>query len=303
MVGRIEDNDLLYLVISSNAFGSLASVGDVELHNRSGGIVRLADLAKIEMGAVPQWLLVDVNGQPAVTFDIFQQDRADSLVVAKEIEGKLTAFMKTQPKTVTLEKWYDQTQLARSSIAALEEAIAIGLIFAGIVILAFLRNWRVALTAMLVVPLSIAITALVLSVLGMTLDIMTLGGIAAAIGLLIDDVIVMIEHIARRAGVPGLDQPNATVLSAAREFLSPLLGSSFATIVIFLPLAFLSGVTGAFFKFLAVTMASALAISFCSLPLRPRSWPGVSSTLRDGLTLSTATRLGCGAIMPGYCAA
>jgi multidrug efflux pump subunit AcrB len=79
---------------------------------------------------------------------------------------------------------------------------------------------------------------------------------------LIDDVIVMVEHIARRAGVPGLDQPQATVLLAAREFFAPLLGSSLATIVIFVPLAFLSGVTGAFFKFLALTMASALVISY-----------------------------------------
>lgn len=96
----------------------------------------------------------------------------------------------------------------------------------------------------------------------MSFNIMTLGGIAAAIGLLIDDVIVMIEHIARRAGAPGLEQPQATVLLAAREFFVPLLGSSLATIVIFVPLAFLSGVTGAFFKFLALTMASALVISY-----------------------------------------
>ena len=115
---------------------------------------------------------------------------------------------------------------------------------------------------MLVVPLSVLITVLLLSALGMSFNIMTLGGVAAAIGLLIDDVIVMIEHIARRAGAPGVEQPNATVLPAAREFFSPLLGSSLATIIIFLPLAALSGVTGAFFKFLALTMVSALVISY-----------------------------------------
>ena len=114
----------------------------------------------------------------------------------------------------------------------------------------------------MVVPLSVLITVLLLSVLGMTFNIMTLGGIAAAIGLLIDDVIVMIEHIARRAGVPGIENPQATVLTAAREFLSPLFGSSLATIIVFAPLAFLSGITGAFFKFLSLTMASALVISF-----------------------------------------
>jgi multidrug efflux pump subunit AcrB len=261
-VGRLEDNDLLYLTVSDNAFASAGSVGDVELRNSNGGIVRLRDIAKVTMGAVPQWLLVDDNGQPAVTFDVFQQDSADSLSLEKEVAARLATFMKTQPKSIHLYKWYDQTELVRSSIAAVEEAIGIGLVFAALVILAFLRNWRATAVAMLVVPLSVLITVLLLSVLGMSFNIMTLGGVAAAIGLLIDDVIVMIEQIARRAGVPGLDQPHATVLLAAREFFSPLLGSSLATIIIFLPLAFLSGVTGAFFKFLALTMASALVISY-----------------------------------------
>jgi multidrug efflux pump subunit AcrB len=261
-VGRLEDNDLLYLTISNNAFVSRASVDNVELRDSGGGVIRLGDIAKVSMGSVPQWLLVDDNGRPAVTFDVYQQDNADSLSLATAVADRLAAFMKTQPKSIHLYKWYDQTELVRSSIGAVEEAILIGLAFAGLVIFGFLRNWRVTLVAMIVVPLSVLTTVLLLSLLGMTFNIMTLGGIAAAIGLLIDDVIVMIEHIARRAGVPGLVDANATVLSAAREFLPPLFGSSLATIIIFLPLGFLSGVTGAFFKFLAVTMASALIISW-----------------------------------------
>ena len=260
-VGRLEDNDLMFLAIANNAFTSIRSVRNVVLHTGQNGIVRLADLAKISMGTVPQWLLVDDDGKPAVTFDVYQQDTADSLTLAGEVAKKLSVFMKTQPKAIHLYKWYDQTQLVGSSIAALEEAILIGLVFAGIVLFAFLRNWRVTLVAMMVVPLSVLITVLLLSLLGMTFNIMTLGGIAAAIGLLIDDVIVMIEHIARRTGVPGIEDPHKTVLTAAREFLSPLLGSSLATIIIFIPLAFLSGITGAFFKFLSLTMASALIIS------------------------------------------
>jgi multidrug efflux pump subunit AcrB len=261
-VGRLEDNDLLYLAINNNAFTSIDSVRDVALHTGSDGIVRLGDIAKVTMGSVPQWMLVDDNGKPAVTFDVYQQDSADSLSLAKEVQQRLDAFMKSQPGSIELYKWYDQTQLVSSSIAALEEAILIGLVFAALVLLAFLRDWRVTLVAVMVVPLSVLITVLLLSLLGMTLNIMTLGGIAAAIGLLIDDVIVMIEHIARRAGVPDIENPGATVLSAAREFLSPLFASSLATIIVFAPLAFLSGITGAFFRFLSLTMASALVISF-----------------------------------------
>ncbi len=274
-VGRLEDNDLLYLAIDNNAFESVKSVRNVVLRTGSDGIVRLADIAKVELGSVPQWLLVEDNGQPAVTIDVYQQDSADSLSLARAVSDRLDVFMKTQPDAIHLYKWYDQTELVRSSIAAVEEAIFIGLVFAGIVILAFLRNWRVTLVAMMVVPLSVLITVLLLSVLGMTFNIMTLGGLAAAIGLLIDDVVVMIEHIARRAGVPGLEQAHAAVLLAAKEFLAPLFGSSLATIIIFIPLAFLSGVTGAFFKFLSLTMASALVISYIltafTVPLLARS--------------------------------
>jgi multidrug efflux pump subunit AcrB len=261
-VGRLEDNDLLYLTVSNNAFTSIESVRDIALRTGKGGIVRLSEIAKVSMGSVPTWLLVDDNGRPAVTFDVYQQDRADSLSLGERVSRRLDAFMKTQPKSIRLYKWYDQTELVRSSISALEEAILIGLGFAAIVLLGFLRNSRVTLVAMLIVPMSVMSTVLLLRALGMSFNIMTLGGIAAAIGLLIDDAIVIIEHIARRTGRPGLEDPHAGVLQAAREFLSPLLGSSLATTIIFIPLAFLSGVAGAFFKFLSLTMASALIISF-----------------------------------------
>ena len=261
-VGRLEDNDLLYLTVSNNAFDSVAAVANVKLRNGNGGIVRLGDIARVAMGSMPRWLLVDENGRPAVTVDVYQQDDADSLALEKEVQRRLVGFMKTQLQSIHFYKWYDQTQLIRSSIGAVAEAIGIGLVFAAAVVFGFLRNWRVTLVAMMVVPLSLLITILLLTVMGMSFNIMTLGGIAAAIGLLIDDAIVMIEHIARRAGIPGLAEPQRTVLVAAREFFSPLLGSGLATIIIFLPLASLSGVTGAFFKFLALTMSSALIISY-----------------------------------------
>ena len=262
-VGKIEDNELLYLAIANSSFTSVQSVADVALRTGQGRLVRLGDIAQVTMGSQPQWLLVNANsGQPAVTFDVFQQDSADSISLAKEVQARLDTFMKTQPKSIKFVKWYDQTELVGSSIAAVQEAILIGLVFAAIVIWAFLRNWRTTLVAMLIVPMSVAITIQLLSVLGMSFNIMTLGGVAAAIGLLIDDAIVMIEQIARRCGVPGLHEPKRVVLGSAREFLAPLTGSSLATIVMFIPLAFLGGVTGAFFKFLSLTMASSLIISY-----------------------------------------
>ncbi|MHB8744359.1 MAG: efflux RND transporter permease subunit [Sulfuricaulis sp.] len=261
-MGRLEDNDLLYLVLTNNQFRSIRSVRDVTLRTKNGDIVRLGNIAKVEMGSIPQWLLVDDDGQPSVNIDVFQQDNADSPTLKKEVVSKLDAFMKEAPKGIIVHKWYDQTDLVSSSIRAMEEAIVIGLIFAACVVLGFLRNWRAALVAMITVPMSVLTTCVLLIAFGMTFNIMTLGGIAAAIGLLIDDAIVMVEHISRRAGAPGLDQPQRAVLGAAREFLAPLTGSSSATIIMFIPLAFLSGLTGAFFKFLSITMASSLIISY-----------------------------------------
>ena len=274
-IGRLEDNGRLYLSLENNAFTTVQSIREVTLRTPKGGLVRLEDLGEITMGSVPQWLLVKDNGKPAVTIDVYQQDNADSLKLAKGVDAAVNTFMHVQPGSVHLYKWYDQTELVRSSIGAVEEAILIGLVLAALVVLGFLRNWRVAAVALTIVPLSVAVTVLLLYVLGMTFNIMTLGGIAAAIGLLIDDAIVMIEHIARRAGAPGLEHPKDAVLPAAREFLSPLFGSSLATIIVFVPLAFLSGITGAFFKFLSLTMASALIISFALtaliVPLLARS--------------------------------
>lgn len=275
-VGRLEDNDLLYLVIGNNAFTSIASVADMAIKTPKGGVIRLADLGSVKMGSVPQWLLIDNNGKPAVTVDVYQQKEADALTLQKEVDARLRDFMKSQPRSIRLIKWYDQTELVRSSINAVEEAILIGIAFAAFVIWGFLRNWRVTAVAMAIVPASVLVTVLILYALGLSFNIMTLGGVAAAIGLLIDDAIVMIEHIARRSGAPGIDDPKQTVLQAAREFLSPLFGSSLATIIIFIPLAFLSGVTGAFFKFLSLTMASALIISLILtalvVPLLARSF-------------------------------
>src|SRR5207249_527595 len=141
-------------------------------------------------------------------------------------------------------------------------AILIGMVLAAFVLLIFLRDWKVTLIATLTVPAVLAATILLLYVLKMSFNIMTLGGMAAAVGLIIDDGIVMVEHIVRRVRGFREGDPRSRALGAAREFTNPLAGSSAATIIIFTPLAFLSGVAGAFFKALSLTMASSLVISF-----------------------------------------
>jgi multidrug efflux pump subunit AcrB len=261
-IGHIQDNDLLYLMFANNGLTGLQSIRDITLRTAQNGIVRLADLGTVTNGVMPRQYLVVDQGKPSVEINVYQQSSADVVALQNEVAKKLAAFMKTQSKSIHLVKWYDQTQLVSSSVAAVQEGIVIGLLLAGLVVLYFLRNWRATLVTMIIVPMAVTTTALLLYVLGMSFNMMTLGGLAASIGLLIDDVIVMIEQIARRAGTPGLANPQSAVLEAAKEFLKPLTGSSLATIVIFIPLAFLSGVTGAFFRYLSLTMAVALIISY-----------------------------------------
>ena len=261
VVGRMQDHDKLLLLAVDNTLTGLQQVRDTVIQAGPGGVVRIGDVADVIDGATPQWTRVGEDGRAAVQFAVYQQPTANSVAIAGAVRQALASY--TMPPGVTLAQWYDQSTLITASSASVRDAILIGLGLAGLVLLAFLRSLRVTLVAMIVVPATLATTVLLLSLLGLTFNIMTLGGIAAAVGLVIDDVITMLEHLARRAGAAGLDgDPADTVLPAGREFLPPLTGSSMATLLVFLPLVFLTGVTGAFFKALSLTMAAALLISY-----------------------------------------
>ncbi len=259
-VGRIEDHDLLYLLLDSNALRSLDDVKNIVVRGGPGGVVRLSDVADIRHGVVPQYVDVSANGKQAVTVLLFQQRDSNSVAIASEARSALAGFAPQIPPGVFLSKWYDQSTLVLAAASSVRDAILIGVVLAAFVLLFFLRSWRITLLAILIVPASLAAAVLVLSLLRMSFNIMTLGGLAASVGLVIDDVIVMIEHLARRAGGIADDGQNR-VLDAGAEFLKPLCGSSAATLIVFAPLGFLSGVTGAFFKALSITMAATLVAS------------------------------------------
>ena len=262
-VGQLQDNHKLYLVTADHSIGNTAAVGDVVVRSDLQGIVRVRDVSTVQDGVVPQWIRVVEDGKPAVLFNVYEQPDGNAVQIAAAVQAKLASFK--LPVSVRMVNWYDQSELVTRSAGSVRDAVLIGLLLAAIVLILFLRSWRLTLIAVLVVPATLAAAILALGVLGMSFNIMTLGGIAAAVGLLIDDVIVMVEHIARRAGARtagGATVGNAVVLPASREFLRPLTGSSLATLIVFLPLSFLSGVTGAFSQALSITMAAALAISY-----------------------------------------
>jgi CzcA family heavy metal efflux pump len=274
-VGRLEDHYKLYLAIADTRLLNAEQIGMTVLKTGGNGLIHLEDVADVRKSVTPQWIKVNADGHDAVLFQIYQQPGANSVQIAKDIRARLASFKNHLPAGVNIANWYDQSELVVNSAASVRDAILIGIVLAALVLYVFLRNIKVTFIALLVVPAVLATTVVLLYVLGMSFNIMTLGGMAAAVGLIIDDAIVVVEHIMRRLHEREMPH-HQRVMNAALEFFRPLAGSSAATLVIFVPLAFLSGVTGAFFKALSLTMAASLFISFIitwlAIPILADHW-------------------------------
>ena len=254
--GRFEDRSRLFLTIVDDRFSGLEDIGSVVLKSASGTIVQLDDVAEIRLATAQEWTRVTADGKSAVLVNIRQAPDANSLALTDTVKAILAREAPRFPPGVVITPYYDQSDLVRSAASSVRDAILIGTLLAGLVLYVFLRSLRFVLVVAILLPAVLASTALLLMALGLSLNIMTLGGMAAAVGLVVDDIVVMLEYITRK-----LSDGGATVLEAASEMARPLLGSSLATIIVFTPLAFLSGVTGGFFKALAITMAAALVFS------------------------------------------
>ncbi|KRH79865.1 MAG: transporter [Ferrovum sp. 37-45-19] len=258
-VGKIEDHYKLYLTVTDNRLSDINKIKHTIIRSGKNGFITVDEVANVTDSTVPQWIRVNADGKDAVLINIFQQPDANTVSIEQDIRQKLDTF-KFQGH-IKLANWYDQSQLVIDSAVSVRDAILIGVVLAAGVLFLFLRNYKITLIAIVVVPAVLASTVTILAIFGMTFNIMTLGGMAAAVGLIIDDAIVMIEHIMRRLRDHSGNH-SATIMQAAREFTLPLVGSSSATVIIFIPLTFLDGVTGAFFKALSLTMAASLVISF-----------------------------------------
>ena len=260
-VGRLQDHYKLYLMISDTRFHDLDQIRETILRSGKNGLVRLDDIATVSKSTAPQWTRATADGHDAVLFQVYQQPGGNTVQIAREIKKKLSGLRARLPKGIRIANWYDQSQLIVASAYSVRDAILIGVLFAVFVLWLFLRNVKMTFIAAVTVPCVVAATILLLYALHMSFNIMTLGGMAAAIALIIDDMIVMQEQIVRGLR-NSIGDHHVRVMKAVKEFTRPLAGSSASTIIIFTPMAFLSGVTGAFFKSLSLTMASSLIISF-----------------------------------------
>ena len=274
-VGRMEDRHRLYLVLLDNRVGTTVDLAAIPVKTGStgAGVVTLGQIARIRPAEQDLFTRVTSNGQSAVLLNIRQSINGNSVAIVQGVNARLK--LAGIPPTVTVTPFYDQTELVIGAAHAVRDAILLGALLAGLVLLLFLRSARLMLITGLMLPAVLAATCLILLGLGMSFNMMTLGGMAAAVGLVVDDAVVMLEHMVRRMQEGRAGSPELR-LAAAAEMGQPLIGSTAATIVVFLPLALISGVTGGFFKALAITMVAALAISLLYarlvIPLLAARW-------------------------------
>src|ERR1022692_3109773 len=240
----------------------------------AGAPVRVADVARVEQGNMPVYTAVTSSGKQAVLISIARQPSGNTVAVVDAVNAQMAELKRKLPPGVKVETFYDQSQLVRDSISSVRDAIFIGLVLACIILFLFLRDWTSSLIAGLVIPVTVAVTVLVLNLIGQSFNLMTLGGLAAAIGLVIDDAIVVVENIVMHRD-NGESRAQA-VRKALGEITSPLIGSTITPVVVFLPLISVSGVTGSFFRALAITMTAAL---LTSLVLALTWTPGLSLVL------------------------
>lgn len=272
--GLTEQNHELYLTLVTGRVSGTKALAHLAVPVPNGPPVTLEELGTVTVANEVSYVRTSANGQSAVLVNIVRQPSANTVAIADGIDQIFKDQPNLLPKDAHWSNFYDQASFVSGSIGGARDAIIIGVILAGLVLLLFLRDVGFTLIAIAAIPLTVAIVGLALGILGQTINLMTLAGIAASLGLIADDSIVVIENIeshhARAALLPasdpdlhpGSEDPSHDPTAAGAQELRPaLIGSSLSTIVILLPFALLSGVVGAFFKPLALTMALALVVS------------------------------------------
>ncbi|MDB5097853.1 MAG: transporter [Cyanobacteria bacterium RYN_339] len=258
--GLMESTYRLYQVLTDgrtlepDALARLAVATDAR-----GQAIHVGDLGEVRAGYAPRFTRITADNHEAVLISVYQQPGGNTVALDAGVRAALADAGHILPPDVRLRQFYDQAALIVAAMGSVRDSILIGIALGVGVIWLFLRKLRLTLLAALSVPITLGIAILGLGALHQGFNVMTLGGLAAAVGLILDDAIVLIENVARHLGRH--DDPSQAARSATNELAVPFIGSSLCSIVVFAPLAFLTGVSGAFFRSLSLTMAVALAVS------------------------------------------
>src|SRR5713101_4211985 len=258
--GLFENNHQLVLSLVSGQVHSPDELGQIVVKTSAAGVpVRVRDVGTVARSVAPVYTMVTANGKSAVLLNINRQPDSNTLTVADEVHQQIQALSASLPPGIHLEPFYDQSTIVRDSISSVRDAVLLGILLSVAILILFLRDWGASIIAGLVIPTTLLLTCIALKFFGQSFNLMTLGGLAAAVGLVIDDAIVVLENIVlhRDAGQNRFQ----AISSALREMAVPLVGSTITPIVVFLPLISITGVTGSFFRALAVTMTVALLVS------------------------------------------
>jgi CzcA family heavy metal efflux pump len=289
-VGRYPGSGLLHLVVASGLWSSMDDIPPTPIVVKGGTTIRVADIADVRSGSPDRTSLITGDGKVAANISVSQQIGANILDVRAGLETALAEVARALPAGLKLSKTYDLAEFVATAIANVRDAILIGSILAVIVLLVFLRDWRLTLVASVTLPLTVMTTFLVMRWLGETINVMSMGGLAVAIGLVIDDAVVMVESIYRH--LDRGETPGNAVDAALRELVAPVVGSTLTTVVVFVPLGMLSGVVGQFFRALSITLAAAVLISLAqALTLIPLLAKAAGKHRAEGVHEHQAGRL------------
>ena len=264
-----KDSDYL---LSINAQGRLKNeeeFGNIILKSGDNGeIVRLRDVARIEMGSGSYALRSQLNNKDAVGIGIFQSPGANAIDLSDAVRAKMAELATRFPEGMTWRAPYDPTVFVRDSISAVVHTLLEAVVLVVLVVILFLQTWRASIIPLLAVPISVIGTFSILYLLGFSLNTLSLFGLVLAIGIVVDDAIVVVENVERNIE-EGL-APREAAHQAMREVSGPIIAIALVLCAVFVPMAFLSGVTGQFYKQFAVTIAISTVISAInSLTLSP----------------------------------
>jgi len=257
-VGRFSASGRQHLVLVSGLWESAAAIATTPIAVRGGATLRVSDVADVFPGAPDRTNLVTGNGREAAVISVSQQVGASILRVKEGIESALDDLRRTLPSGLAISKVYDLAEFVATAIANVRDAILVGGILAILVLVVFLRDGRMTLIAAITLPLTVLSTFVFMRFLGQTINLMSMGGLAIAIGLVIDDAVVVVENIHRHLGS---GPAGAVVERATAELTAPVVGSTLTTVVVMLPLGLLTGVTGQFFRSLSFTLTVAVLVS------------------------------------------
>jgi CzcA family heavy metal efflux pump len=258
-VGRLDANYQQFLVLTNSQFKGLDDIAKTVLSGEPGSQVRLKDVADVREGTADRRTLVTGNGKPAAIVNVTRQIGGNINSVSQQVKEVAFHSPNLIPNTLHLTTVYDLAEFVQESMASVRDAIVIGSLLAVVVLFVFLRNARITTVAAVSLPLTVAGTFFFVKLLGGTLNLMSLGGMAIAIGLVIDDAVVIVENIYRHIGEG--EPADVAAEKGTQELLGPVIGSTLTTVVVFLPLGLLQGAVGEFFVALSITLTAAVLLS------------------------------------------